>query len=170
MKSNNKYKVGLLICILSISFLGFMIPAKAAFNRTAYIRKSGEYQWIIWWFPGWVLELDILTTRTWDPIWEHYYFSAHGEVYTTGSGTGVFVWTEYSEDIDYFYAPVSHRLVGIYYEVHGRFSFYTDPSNYYDITLSISYWSDDHYTPTFGPFINHLVGNWRFYEESGLLT
>jgi hypothetical protein len=169
MKINNKYKIGLVICILSISFLGFAIPTKA-YNRCAYIEKEAEYLIFPWWFPGWALELNILTTRTWDSTCGHYYFSAHSEGYTAGLGTGYFRWVEYSEDIDYFYCPTCHHLIMISYEVHGRFYYYSDSSNYYDITLSIEYWADDSYDATFGPFINHLVGTWRFSEESGIQT
>ena len=68
MKINSKHKVGLLICILSISVLGFAMPT-VAYNRTAYIRKEAEYKWLFWWFPGFALELNILATRTWDPVW-----------------------------------------------------------------------------------------------------
>ena len=169
MKINSKHKVGLLICILSISVLGFAMPT-VAYNRTAYIRKEAEYKWLFWWFPGFALELNILATRTWDPVWEHYYFSSHYEGYNAGIATGSIAWIEYDEDVDYFYCPVCHRLVGIFYEVHGRFYRKVDSSKYYEITLAIEYWCDDNYDATFGPFIDHLDGIWAYYEFSGLLT
>ena len=169
MKINSKYKIGLLICILSISFLGFAIPTKA-YNRVAYIEKEAEYLWFFWWLPGWALELHISTTRTWDSSSGHYYFSSHSEGYTPGLGTGLFRWVEYSENVDYIVCPVCHLLIAISYEVHGRFYHKDDSSNYYDITLSIVYDADDSYDPTFGPFIDHLVGDWDFTEDSGIQT
>lgn len=169
MKTKKKFIKVLVICILSLSLLGIVAPAKA-YNRAAWISKEAEYQWLIYWFPGFDLQLNVLTNRQWDSSCVHYYFSSHAEEYSAGLGTGFFYWTEYSEDVDYLDCPVCHRLIIITYEVHGRFTFNTDENNYYDITLAIEYDAGDNIDPTFGPFSKHLEGSWRFYEESGIET
>jgi hypothetical protein len=168
MKSNKKFKTGLLICFISLSLIGFAVPTKAT-NRVAYIKKYGEYLLGIWW-PGWYLELDIIAHRSFDYSCDHYYFTnSHTEEYTDSSAW--WIWTEYSEDADYSYCYICHRITEIAYEVHGRFAYFTDSSNYYDITLAIEFYaSSDTIYATFGPFYNELEGTWTFYESSGIET
>jgi len=138
------------------------------YNRGAWIKKDGEYWWIIFW-PGWELTLEIKAQRSYDSDCGHYFFSSNEEEYTAASY--YWVWTEYSEDSDYYNCPICHHRYIITYEVHGRFSYYADSSNYYDITLAIEYEADpDSIDATFGPFINHLKGIWLFHEDSGIET
>ena len=148
--------------------MGFTVPTMA-YNRGAWMEKAGEYQVVGLWVPGWVLELVILTQRTYEDECGHYYFSSHNEDYT--QSTFFFPWTEYSEDVDIFRCPMCHEIYKITYEVHGRFAYYSDSSNYYDITLTLKYYADsDYIDPIFGPCSDHLVGDWRFFEDSGIET
>lgn len=170
MKRNKQIKIGLLICLLSISIIGLAVPSKAL-NRCAWMKKGGEYYWIFGFIPGWELKLSIFAHRAYDSSCGHYYFSSHSEEYSAGTGPlNAFLWTEYSVDIDYFYCPICHKLIIITFEVHGRFEYYADSSNYYDITLTLEYDAGDNIDATFGPCYNHLVGVWVFSETSGIET
>ena len=168
MKINKKIKSVLLISLISLSIIGFLVPVKA-YNRIAWINKSTEYQWIIWWFPGFSLELRIVAQRSYDPACGNYYFSSYVVEYTAGFGNPAFRWTEYFEDDENFSEPPHHHITHIRYKVHGRFYYFTDSSNYYDIWLQIDYTAEEYFDAVFGPFSNHLAGQWRFYEDSDIL-
>ncbi len=167
MKINNKIKTGLIISFLSHSLILLAFPVKA-YNRGAWMEKKGEYFYLWWWVFGWELTIEIITERTYDPECGHYFISSHAEEYDTLSY--YWSWTEYSENIDIYRCPICHRPIIITYEVHGRFSYIWDSSNYYDITLKIEYDASDNIEATFGPCYNHLVGKWQFFEDSGLIS
>jgi hypothetical protein len=169
MKTNNKIKAGLVICFLSISIIGFAVPTLAVENNSAWMEKSGDYFFIAWWLPGWALTIYTDVTRAYETNCGHYYFSWDMEGYSTSSLS--WSWTLYSASVVYSICPMCHQIYKITYTVHGRFTYYSDSSNYYDITLKLVYdASTNNIVCTFGPCIDHLAGQWQYHEDYGIET
>ncbi|MFX1325039.1 MAG: hypothetical protein ACFE8N_08780 [Promethearchaeota archaeon] len=148
---------------VEVSSSNFTVEA-SSYDYSLYISKDAEYKFLFWWFFGWELYLQIDGDVAYqDPLW---YFTYHNEWYST-SCVVTFAWQEYS--VSKQYSTWGGKIYKIKYTVSGKFYDKGNSNSYYEITLMITLYASGSTDHQFGPFYNHLQGDWRFHENWGLL-